>query len=301
MGSLRRIATVAATDLPLAFRSRRAVVMTLLFAAVSALLAYGLVSAFSAIEREVVSALRLPAAGNPGAVTMTLWRSASFSRIVSALVPDSLVFADIKGSHPLVLAYAFFMFHAVPLLTLLVTAPAIAQDVASGAARYRLVRATRTEWTLGKAAAEAFLLAAAMSAGAFSAWAVATFRMSAAEGVPLAPAFAAWTARAWLYAVAWLGLFLGISHLSRSAGKATAFSIFALVATAALPSALGNLAEAYGALSFLAHLDAFVPQKALVNLWRSAPAALLQGVVHAFSLAFLYLGIGSFFFARRDV
>ena len=55
--SISRVFSVAVADISSSLRSRRAIVMILLFAAVSALVAYALVSAFSAIEREVVAAL----------------------------------------------------------------------------------------------------------------------------------------------------------------------------------------------------------------------------------------------------
>ena len=136
MTAVARIVRVAIADIGTSLRSRRAIVMILLFAAVSALISYALVSAFAAIEREVVAALGLPAADNPCAVSATLWKSKPFMRFASGVAGGNLVFADIIGRHPLVLAYAFFMFSTVAILTLLVSAPKIADEIRSGAARY---------------------------------------------------------------------------------------------------------------------------------------------------------------------
>lgn len=299
--SLSRVIDVAVADLRSSLRSRRAIVMILLFAAVSALVAYALVSAFSAIEREVVTALGLPPADNPCAVTATLWKSKPFMRFANGFAGGNLVFADIIGRHPLVLAYAFFMFSTVALLTLLVSAPKIADEVRSGAARYWLVRATRDEWSLGKFLGETVLVAVSLSVGSIAAWGVVAFRLPGSTGAVLLPDFVDWTARAAVYAFAWLGLFTGISHVARSGGKAVAFSILAVIAMAALPMALDNLAEVHPLLSFVNGLDVLAPRSAMSLMWRRAPAAFLRGFVHLSAIAFLYTGIGAAIFRRRDV
>ena len=301
MTSILRALRVAAADVGASLRSRRATVMTLLFAVVSAAAAYGLVSLFATIEREVVAALGLPGSDDPCSVSVVLWKSRPFTRFMEGVSGGSLVFADIKGIHPLVLAYAFFMFSAVPLLTLLVTAPKIAEEIRSGAARYWLARATRMEWSMGKYLGEAVLVAVSLLVGAMSAWVVVALRLPGSDGAVLLPEFLCWTARAGVYAFAWLGLFTGVSHLARSGGRATAFSILAAAAVTALPLALSNAAEAFPALSFLERLDVLAPRSAMPLLWRSSPAALLQGVFHMVALSFLYACAGAAVFARRDV
>ena len=97
-----------------------------------------------------------------------------------------------------------------------------------------------------------------------------------------------WTLRAWIYSFAYLGLFMGLSHVVRSPGKATALSVAALVA-------LGIAANRWPWLEILS------PSSSQALLWRRDPAAFMQGAVHLVSLAFLYLGLGAFVFSRRDV
>ena len=301
MTAVARIVRVAIADIGTSLRSRRAIVMILLFAAVSALIAYALVSAFAAIEREVVAALGLPAADNPCAVSATLWKSKPFMRFASGVAGGNLVFVDIIGRHPLVLAYAFFMFSTVAILTLLVSAPKIADEIRSGAARYWLIRTTRGEWSIGKFIGEALLVAVSLSVGSLSAWGVVAFRLPGATGAVLLPDFLDWTARAAAYAFAWLGLFIGISHVARSGGKAVAFSIMAMLALSVWPVTLGNIAEACPYLSFVKGLDVLAPHSAMSLMWRRTPAALLRGVVHLSAISFLYVGIGAALFRRRDV
>ena len=281
-----------------ALQSRRALVVTLLFLAVAAMVMYGTISAFAAMEREVLSGLGLPPSESTGSVTTVLWKSMPFMRIVERIVGDSLVFADIRGRHPVVLAYAMFIFQIVPLLTLLVSSSRIAEDVRSGSARYWLVRVTRTEWSLGKFFGEAMTLAAAMVVGALSAWMVAVFRLPGMDGVRLFFGLFDWSVRAWVYAFGWLGVFLGVSHIVRSGGKAMALGILAMLGAFAWPYALNNFSE-YA--TFVKHLDALVPQSVQSSLWRRSPAVFLGGAVHLTALSLFYLALGAAVFRRRDV
>ena len=284
-----------------AIRSRRAIVVTLLFVAVAGLVMYGTVSVFASIETELLETLKLPSSGSAGSVSVTLWKSPAFARIIEHFVGNSLVFADIRGRHPMLLAYAMFVFQIVPMLTLMVSAPKIADDVRSGAARYWLVRVTRTEWSLGKFLGEALTLASAMAVGALAAWGILLFRLPAANAAPLLPGILDWSLRAWVYAFSWLGLFLGLSHIVKSGGKATALSVLAMIGAAAWTPMLNNLIAAFDGLGWLSCLDVMTPQASWTLLWRRSPAVLLQGVVQLSALAFFYLALGAAVFRRRDI
>jgi len=298
--ALARTWRVATTEWRTALGNRRALVTTLLFVAVSALVMYGTVFAFAAMEREVITLLKLPPSDNPGSVTMTLWKSRLFSNVIAHLCGGSLVFEDIRNCHPILLAYAFFIFQMTPLLTLVMSASRVADDVRAGTARYWLVRVTRTEWSLGMFFGEAAMLLAAMLAGALAADAVAAWRLPGADGLALLPGILDWTLRAWIYAFAWLGMFCGISHLMKSGGKAMALSILAMLAATLWPAILALLVAHAGAPHGIEHLDALVPRTAHALLWRRTPAVLVQGVLHLAILAFLYLSLGAAVFRRRD-
>ena len=300
-GMLARVGCIAAMEWGLAVRSRRAMVMTLLFLAVAAGVMYLSISSFMVIEREVLSSLSLPTDGAPGSAMMTLWKSRPFVRFVEHVSGGSLVFADIKGRHPILLVYAVFLFQVVPLLTLLVSSSRVADDIRSGAARYWLVRVTRTEWSLGKFLGEALMLASAMVVGAFAAWGVVLARLPFADGLTMLPGLVDWTLRAWVYAFAWLGLFLGLSHLVKSGGKATALCILALLGTAVWDPMLRNLAENVTGFGWASHLDVLVPGSSWTLLWRRSLPAVLEGVVRLASLAFFYLALGAAVFRRRDI
>lgn len=300
-GSLQRIWRVALVECQTALFSRRMLVSSLLFVAIAGLVMYWTISVFSAMEREVLSALALPPSDRPGAVTMTLWKSKPFMNVVAHISGGSLLFEDIKGRHPIVLAYAMFIFMIVPILTLVVTAPRVADDIRSGLARYWLVRVSRTEWSLGKYLGEAMMLVVAMLAGGLAAWVVAWYRLPGRDGLVLLPGVLDWTARAWMYAFSWAGLFAGVSHLTKTGAKATALSVLAMIGVTAWPTMLSNLAAVDGLLEWVVHFDVFSPAEVSRLVWRRSPEVLLQGVVHLAALGLFYLSLGAAVFRRRDV
>lgn len=300
-GALGRIGRVAVLEGRMSLRSRRALVVTLLFLAVSAGLMYAMISIFASLEAGLSSTLGLPGGSSPGAMAEALWKSKPFVRMMERMAGGSLVFADIQGRHPLLLAYAANVFFLVPLLTLLVSASSVANDVRSGAARFWLVRVTRTEWALGKFCGEALTVAGAMAVGALAAWGVMLTRLPFSEAVTMLPGLFDWMVRAFFYSLAWLGLFLGLSHVASSGGKATALGILALLGVAAWRPMLSQLAENVAGFAWVTHFDVLVPGAFYPLLWRRSPSALFQGVVLLSALAFLYLSLGAAVFRRRDV
>lgn len=293
MTALARTLGVARFTCQTAFRSRRAIVTALLFAAVGAGVMYLMIGVYAAIEREVVSVLMLPETdGATGAVTMTLWKSKSFANGVAHFVGNSLVFNDIRTQHPIVLAFAGIVFSAVPMLTLLVSAPTAAGEVRSGSVRYLLLRVTRTEWSLGLFLGEATVLLASMVLMALAAGGVAMGRLSGWAGLSLFPALLVWSVRAWVYALAWLGVCLGASLVAKTPGKATALAMLVMMVLSALSVTAGECAP---------WLDLVRPQGYFSPMWRGSCAALFEGVVGLLAVAFLYLGLGAAVFARRDV
>ncbi len=290
--SLRRMMRVAVLDWTLAIHSRRAIVLLLLFAAVSILMMYGTLSGFAAVEAQIAEGLGLPSGGSPGAMAETLWKSKGFVSAMEHLSGGSLMFADLRDRNPIVLVYALFLFNVVPLLTLLVSGSRIAGEIGSGAARYSLVRVSRGEWALGKFVGEALMLALAMGVGAMCSFAVVACRTSLADGFSMLPALIDWSLRAWVVTFAWLGIFLGLSQCVKSGGKALALGLLAMLVFSFLHVLLPRICGP---------LDLLTPQSVQLLMWRRSPAVLLQGVVHLSALGFLYLSLGTEVLRRRDV
>jgi len=278
-------------------RSRRALVVLVIYLAASLLGMNGTISALGKIESQLagVLAVETPADGRSGVISKTLWQSDHFKRMVRRSVGNSLVYDDICGKHPAELLYAWLAFMFVPLFTILVASNRIADDVRSGAVRYMLTRVTRLEWTLGKFFGNALLLAAGILLGSVAAWCVAAFRLAGADIVMLFPGMLAWGLKAWAYSLAWLGLALGVSHIARSGTRATSIGVFALVAWSAASASLAHFGERFSVLARL------FPSSVENMLWRSSFAPVACGTAWLLLLGLLYLSFGYSLFSRRDV
>ena len=218
-----RTIRVALFELAAAVRTRRAIVLVALYLAASLLGMSGAITALGKMEDRLAEILQVEKVeGKSGVVSAALWKSKPFQQLVRSAVGDSLIYDDIVGKHPAELIYAWIVFLAVPLLTVLVATRRVAEEVKSGAAKYMLLRVTRLEWTLGKYLGIALLMLVGLLIGAVAAWIVAAFRLSGADIPALLPAMLLWSVKAWFLSLAWLGLALGVSHLFKSGAKADA-------------------------------------------------------------------------------
>ena len=295
--SFRRVWQAGLFELFGAIRTRRAIVVLALYLASSLLCMNGAVTVLGNMEGQLVEVLHLQTAedGRSGVISRTLWQSDQFQRMVRHAVGDSLVYEDIRGKHPAELLYAWFTFLFVPLLTVLIAANRVADDIHSGAVRYMLTRVTRFEWSLGKYTGTAFLLAAGLAVGALAAWCVAAFRLSGADIPELLPSMLGWSAKAWVLSLAWLGLALGISHVARTGAKATSLGVSALVAWSAASASLSLFGGRFAVLARL------FPSAVDDALWRASFAPVASASLWLLFLGLLYLTAGYAVFARRDV
>ena len=299
-GSLRRTLLTALVEWRGALRSRRALVLLTLYLATAVLCMYGTISVLGKMESELAKLLMLPDGGQAGVVSETLWKSEPFRRMVRSVVGDSLVFESLLARHPVELIYAWFAFLFAPMLVVLVSGGRVAEDRRTGAVRYMLMRETRLEWSVGKYVGQALLIACAVAVSALGAWAVVYLRRPAATAAVLLLPMLAWGAKAWVYSLAWLGVALGISHLTRTSGKALALGLLFMLLFAALPGLLGLLVEKCGWPQAVLHLEAVVPSYAEHSLWRNSPVAVAVASFHLATLGFLYLMAGAAVFARRN-
>ncbi len=135
MRAIRCIWRTAISEWGGAIRSRRALVLLLLYLASAVLCMNGTISVLGRMEKELASMLQLPDAGETGVVSASLWKSKPFNRAVRSVVGDSPVLQDISGRHPVELLYAWFVFFCAPILTVLVAGTRISEDIRSGAVR----------------------------------------------------------------------------------------------------------------------------------------------------------------------
>ena len=296
-----RIIRVALFELAAAVRTRRAIVLVALYLAWSLLGMSGAITALGKMEDRLAEILQVEKVeGKSGVVSAALWKSKPFQQLVRSVVGDSLVYDDIVGKHPAELIYAWIVFLAVPLLTVLVATRRVAEEVKSGAAKYMLLRVTRLEWTLGKYLGIALMMLVGLLVGAVAAWIVAAFRLSGADIPALLPAMIVWSVKAWFLSLAWLGLALGVSHLFKSGAKADAVAILLMIAFSVVPAILKGFGSAWlgGKLLVLVRL---FPSSVDAALWRSSFLPVAASATWLVMLGLLYLSVGHAVFARRDV
>lgn len=292
--SLGRIAEVARFELFDAVRSRRALVVFVLYLAAALLSVNGAITVLGKMETQLEEMLQLPSEGSRGVVSTTLWKSKRFQKAVRSVIGDSLVYEDIRGRHPAELLYAWFVFFYVPLLTVLIAGNRAADEIRCGSVRYMITRVTRLEWSLGKFVGLSVLMLSALLLGGAAAWTVTAFRLSGADIPALFPAMLGWGVKAWFSSLAWLGLALGISHLVRSGSKATAIGVAAIVVWTAVPRLIERFAPA------AAGLTRIFPAAAEDSLWRSSFEPVASAALWLFALGIFYLAAGAAFFMRRD-
>ena len=287
MRGLKSIVQTALCEWENALRSRRALVLLLLYLAAAVLCMNGTISVLGKMETELVRVLKLPDSGQTGVVSETLWKSKAFRNMVATAVDDRLVFEDISRRHPVELLYAWFAFLCAPILVVLVSGTRVADDLRTGVARYMLMRVTRLEWSLGKYVGQALMIMCALAVSAFGAWCVALYRLPTATAVRLLPPMLCWGVSAWFYSLAWLGIALGLSHLTRSGMRATAFGILAIGACEVLPH-------------FFPEVEQVVPSGPRLGLWRTSFTPQAVAAFHLLMVGLTYLTAGAAVFGRRD-
>ena len=298
---MRKVLEMARFELAASLRTKRAIALVAIYLVTSLFGMSGAITALGKMEEQLATILQVETVeGKSGVVSAALWKSKPFQNLARGVVGDSLVYDDIVGKHPAELIYAWIVFLAVPFLSVLASCRRVADDVRSGAAKYVLMRITRLQWTLGKYLGQAFLILAGLLVGAFGAWCVAAFRLSGADIPALLPAMLLWSVKAWFLSLAWLGVALGISHVSGTGAKAQMFSIGALVAFSIAPYVVKLYADtAVGAK--LQVLKMLFPSVMEDSLWRASFAPVADAALWLSLIGLSWLSLGHLVFVGRDV
>ena len=301
MNALQQVWRVACHEWFDALRSRRALVVLLLYLAAAVCNMNWSINLLHKLESELVTLLQLPPSDHAGVVSTTLWKSKPFQRMMKQMAGDNQVLQDITGKHPVELIYAWFAFFYTPLLVVLVAGNRIAEDLGSGAVRYALFRTSRASWTIGKFVGQALMIGLALVASGIGAYAVAKYRLSGSGTPDLFINMFQWSVRAWIFSIPYLGLAMGLSLLTKSGSKATVMGIFAITVCFAVSILLRHFTSDTGWRAYLPYLGLLVPDEHKMYLWRNSLAPLVTGTVYLVTLGFCYLFTGYAFFRRRDV
>jgi ABC-type transport system involved in multi-copper enzyme maturation permease subunit len=295
---LRHVWVVLRYELSDSIRSRRVVILLLIYLAGAMLTCNGFVTAIQKLETQLTDTLSLPASSSAGAVTDALWRSKAFRRMVVSLVGNKDIALEILSISPIAVIYGWLAFMFTPILVTLSAAGRIAEEVSSGSVRYVLTRTSRPAWCLGKFMGQACEILIALMLSAIGTWCVARLRMESAGNLETARWITIYGWKAWVYSLAFIGLALGISQAVRSPYHAIGLSLFALIVMGIL-SAMARHFGGDGWRQLWQIADFLFPMNHKMNLWRLSPAYVLNGCMYLVSLGFAYLFLGYAVFARR--
>ena len=301
MNVFRQLWRVACYEWFDALRSRRALVVLLIYLTAAVCNMYWSINLLHKLENELATVLQLPQSERAGVVSNTLWKSKPFQRMMKQMAQNDLVLKDITGKHPVELIYAWFAFFYTPLLVVLVAGNRIAEELGSGAVRYVIFRTSRASWSLGKFIGQTLMIGLALLLSGAGAYVVAKYRLAGSGTPDLFLNIVQWSGRAWIYSIPYLGLAMGLSHLTRSASKATIMGIIAITFCFAASVLFSHFATDTGWRSLLPHIGMLLPNGHKMYLWRNAAAPLVTGTVTLITLGFCYLLAGFAVFCKRDV
>jgi len=295
----RDITLVMRHELTDALRSRWALALAILFLVALVLGFNASLNLLHRVETQLAEAMQIEA-GGAGMVTESLWKSPRFRRFIEDAVDDKDIARGLFNTPPTALIYSFITAALLPLLVMLTTSTRIADEVSTGSIRYAVFRTSRPAWVLGKFLGQALMIGAALGLSLVCAWVLAVVRV---KGLAAGPAFAfmaVFAAKAWVFALTFIGLALGVSQLCRSPHLAV---MLGLVIWTAL-NVLSFVADRYagpGWRSLWTAANLLTPGAHDGDLWRQDAPHVLANLLFLFSLAGLYLGAGYLRLSRKDL
>ncbi len=291
---------VARHELIDSVRSRRVIVMGLLYLAGSIAATAIFITILQKLEGQLATTLGLTVSAKTGNVTATLWKSDSFRQMMTALVGDKALAKSLLDIPPLALFYGWLAFTFTPALVMLTSSARISEEIWSGSARFVLFRISRLHWCLGKFSGQAIQLGLALLLSALGAWLTGLCRMHSFEPLASALGMLLFAGKAWLYSLAFLGIALGISQLCTGPNLALALGFLTLIVMAILSTASQSLAGD-GWRRGWDLINALTPGAHRLDLWWGDLSHAIPATVFLLTLCFVYLLAGYARFARRDL
>jgi len=170
MRSVAQFFTIAGYELIDAFRSKRAIILLILYLMGSIGASLVFINVLHKIERQTVEAMGLTPSDEPGATTRTLWKSKHFEKMMIGLVGDKELAQRLLSIPPVSLFYSWLALTFTPLLVMLMASSRIAEDVSTASVRFVLFRTSRSTWCLGKFAGQSLMLAVALLLSGLGTW-----------------------------------------------------------------------------------------------------------------------------------
>jgi len=226
--------------------------------------------------------------------------SPELHNVLARLVDDVELADALLHVPPIALVYAWIALTFAPIFVALTSSDAIASELASGSARFALVRTDRASWAAGKLLGQATLLALGLMLGALAAWITGWSRLMSFEPWPTLLWLARYSSVAFCFAFAHLGLVLGTSQLTRSIPWSRALGLVALVGAYAGHAMLARPRVHDLAPAWMETLQQIFPVEHRLDLWRPDPMQAAPSAVILIALGATYFALGYLRFSRRD-
>lgn len=299
--AVRAILLVARFDLGESLRSRKALVLLVLYVVGSTLGALVFVEILRSLELLLADALLVARTSRPGAMTETIMSSSRMLGVLERWTNDPELAASLVHTPPIALFYGWLSMAFLPVLVVLTSAEAISGEVATGSVRFAMPRVDRTRWAVGKALGQIALLAVGVSLGAVAAFVVAAIRLSSFEAWPAATALASYALSALVYGVAWLALALAASQLTSSVPGSRALALLAVTTAGALAPGLEWLAEHVGPAWLFLSVREALPSAHRLDLFRPDLVDRLPATLVLVAFAVAVFAAAHRRFAARDL
>lgn len=295
--NLEKATIVARFELQEALRSRLILFVVGLYAAGAAVGAWLFLKFVEAAEKAAREATADAMGVSPESLPPDLVREQALPRIAKG-ISDERLREVVLTMEPLSIFYGFMALNLVALFVLVISAGTHAQDLESGAARFALFRVDRATWALGKTAGQAALLAVGLCVGAI---------VTGAMGLWLDPGFKFRTFPslvraslvAWLYGLAYLGLFSGVSMIAKTPLRARGLGLFVLLACG-IGHTLVTSDWLTSQVSLVELLKWLFPAEYRTGLWYTSPEAYLGSVVGLLAIGGAGFFLGTLGLKRRD-
>jgi ABC-2 family transporter protein len=300
--TLRDITVVAGHELAESLGSRRVLIFALLFVggAVAGTLAF--VSALEVVEAGVAKSLAVSSSGKPGAMTQELMRSPEFLRMLRRLVRDTALARELASMPPLSLFYGWLGLTFMPVLVMLTAAESVSSELARGSLRFSLVRTERYAFSAGKLVGQTLLMLAGVLTGAAAVWLTGYFTLSSFEAGRTAYWLVVLSLRVGVYAFTYVGVAVGLSHLTGSVPLSRALGLGSLMLFGIAHGVLRwNAFAQKNAAGLTEALLVTVPQSHVLSLWQPELVERLPAMVVLTALGIGYFSLGYAYRARRDV
>ena len=298
--TFRTISIIARNELADSVRSRWFIAMVILYLIGAAAATALFISFLHSIETEVLRTIGVSASKAAGGATTTLWKSDSLRRVLVELVGDRKLVDNLLSVPPLGLFYGWLAFFFTPALVMLTSSTRIAEEVSTGSVRYVMFRAARSHWCIGKFVGQALQVLVALLLSTVGAWAVGMFCMHGFEPMATAGYMVLFALKAWIYALPFLGLALGVSQFCRSPILAVVFGFLSMVALS-IVSFVSKLLAGKGWRGLWDIVHAFTPGAHKSGLWWNDGAHVIPAVAFLLALAAAYYLVGYARFSRRDL